>query len=279
MPANLFHHWTFEPPVVAALVGTAVLYLLAARAVRRRHGPAAIPRHREGAFVAGLLVVAVALISPLDHWSDLMFSVHMVQHQLLMMAAAPLLLLGAPVTLALRAMSPRTARRLLVPVLHSRGVSSLTSPVVALPLFVVFVWVAHLSPLYNVTLRNDTVHALEHMAFLATALLFWWPVMSVDPNPRRISHPARLLYLFLAMPAGALLGLAIINADRVLYPYYSQADPAIGVNALSDQRLAGALMWEGDMLVVVVVMAFVLLDWLDSDDRATVRAEARGVAL
>lgn len=278
MAVDVIRHWTFEPPVVVGLAVVAALYVTACRAVRRRHGAAAVPRRREVAFLTGLAVCAVALVSPLDYWSDLKFSVHMVQHQLLMMVAAPLLLLGAPVTLALRVVPARTARRLLVPVLHSRAVSTLSSPVVAYTVFVVYLWAAHLSPLYAAALRSDNIHALEHLAFLVTALLFWWPVLAVDPNPRPLSHPARLLYLFLVMPASALLGLAVTSTGRILYPYYAQVGPAIGVNALADQRLAGALMWEGDMLVIVVVMALVLLDWLDSDERSTIRAEARVLA-
>jgi putative membrane protein len=265
--------WTADPAVIGALAATAVGYAGGVRRARRRHGRGAVPTRQVVAFTGGLVAIALALVSPLDYWAEQLFSAHMVQHDLLAMVAPPLLLLGAPVTVALRAVSPAAARRWIVPTMHSRPVLLLTAPPVAFGLFTTFLWVAHLSPLYDAALRDDRVHALEHVGFLVLGLLFWWPVVGIDPNPRRLSHPARLLYLFVMMPASSLLGLALTTANHVLYPAYILTAAPLGVSPLADQRLAGAIMWEGDMLFVVTVMAMVLLDWLDSDERRTVRAE------
>jgi putative membrane protein len=268
--------WSEDPVVIGALAATATAYACGVRRARRRHGRAAVPKRHVGAFAGGLVAIAVALLSPLDYWAGQLFSAHMVQHDLLAMVAPPLLLLGAPLTVALRAVAPATARHWIVPVLHSRPVLLLAAPPVAFGLFTTFLWVAHLSPLYDAALRDDRIHALEHLGLLGLGLLFWWPVVGLDPNPRPLSHPARLLYLFVMMPASSLLGLALTTANHVLYPAYVLTAATLGVSALEDQRLAGVIMWEGDMLFVVAVMAMVLLDWLDSDERRTLRAEGRG---
>jgi putative copper resistance protein D len=129
--------------------------------------------------------------------------------------------------------------------------------------------------MYDLALRNEGVHSLEHAAFLGAALLFWWPVVGLDPNPARLRHPGRILYLFLAMPVTAILGLAIYGSDRLLYPHYALASPLIGVSPIADQHLAGALMWEGGMLVMVVALAAVLLDWMRRDEREAERMDGR----
>ena len=123
-----------------------------------------------------------------------------------------------------------------------------------------------------------TIHALEHTAYLVASLLFWWPVIGLDPGPRRLSHPGRILYVFLAMPVTALLGLAITSADRVVYPYYAAASPLVGASALADQHLGGAIMWEGGMFVMVPALGLLLLDWFRHEERAALRSDARAAS-
>jgi putative copper resistance protein D len=261
--------------VVAGLVVSAALYLRGLQLLRRRAGPHAMPRWHLAAFLGGLAVIAFALLSPLDYWADIKFSLHMVQHELLAMVAAPLLLLGAPVTLALRVAPVRVARRRLVPILHSWPVRRLTAPPVAALLFTAVLWAMHLSSLHELALRDDRVHAAEHLVLLCSACLLWWPVLGVDPNPKPMSHPGKLLYLFLLMPISALLGLTIYSSGHVLYAEYADAAVAHHFSALADQQLAGGIMGEGDLVILVVAMAFVLLDWLDTDQQSTLRAEGR----
>ena len=261
--------WTFDPTVVAALLATAVLYLRGVRRVRRPDRKLA---NRAACFLSGLVVLWVALQSPIDAYADTRLSVHMVQHLLLTMVAAPLLVLGGPVILALRASTPAFRHRWLLPLLRSWPVRLLTAPVVAWAQFALVLWVSHFSPLYELAVRNDGVHALEHLLYLASAVLFWLPVVGVDPSPRRLSHPARLLYLFLAMPQASFLGLALWGTSRVLYPTYQAT---LGAGALDDQRLAGTIMGSAGMLVMVPALGLVLLDWLAREERAAARAEAR----
>jgi cytochrome c oxidase assembly factor CtaG len=266
---RLLSAWTFDPTVVAALLATGVLYLRGVRRVRRPDRKLA---NRAACFLGGLVVVWVALQSPIDAYADTRLAVHMVQHLLLTMVAAPLLVLGAPVTLALRAATPAFRRRWLLPLLRSRLVRLLAAPPLAWAQFAVVLWASHFSPLYEAAVRNDGVHALEHLLYLTSAVLFWSPVVGIDPSPKRLSHPARLLYLFLAMPQASFLGLAMWGADRVLYPAYQAA---LGPAALDDQRLAGTIMGSAGMLVMVPALGLVLLDWLAREEREAARVDAR----
>jgi putative copper resistance protein D len=196
----------------------------------------------------------------------------MVQHLLLTMAAPPLLLLGSPVTLALRTARDRPA---LLKLLNGRVVRVLSAPVLGWVLFVGTLWASHLPAFYDATIRHVFLHAAEHLAYVATALLFWRPVVGGDPSPVRLSHPARLLSLFLFMPQATFLGLAIYGSDRVLYTPYAATSPLLGTTAVGDQHLAGAIMWAAGMFFMVPAMVLVLVDWMRTDEREAVRADAR----
>ncbi len=149
----------------------------------------------------------------------------------------------------------------------------LGNPLITWSVFFVVMWGAHVSNLYEDALRSTSLHALEHIAFITAALLFWLPVVAADPAPGRLSHPARILYLFLAMPAMAFLGLTLASAGHVLYPTYAQVEGTAG--ALADQQLAGAMMWGGSMVLIVPALGIVLLDWMRADEREARRIDAR----
>jgi cytochrome c oxidase assembly factor CtaG len=259
--------WTFEPTVVASLLAAAVLYLRGVGRVRRPDRKLA---NRAACFLGGLAVLWVALQSPIDAYADTRLSVHMVQHLLLTMVAAPLLVLGAPVMLALRASTPAFRRRWLLPLLRGRAVRLLTAPLVSWAQFALVLWVSHFSPLYEAAVRSTGIHALEHLLYVVSAVLFWSPVAGIDPSPKRLSHPARLLYLFLAMPQASFLGLAMWGTNRVLYPSYQAA---LGAAALDDQHLAGTIMGSAGMLVMVPALGLVLLDWFAREEREAARVD------
>jgi cytochrome c oxidase assembly factor CtaG len=265
--------WRLDPPVVVGLFGIGLVYVEATRRLKRIS--AGFPRSRGRCFLAGLAVAYLALQGPIDAGATVLLSVHMLQHMLLTMVAAPLIVLGAPVTLALRASSPGTRHRILLPVLNSPMAQIVANPLVAWSLLFVVLWASHLTSLYEAAIQNPGLHALEHLAYLGSAVLFWGPVVGLDPIPSRISHPARILYLFLAMPPMAFLGLAIYSSDHLLYAYYATVPGATIASALADQHLAGALMWEGGMFVVVPALAFVLLDWMRRDEREAERTDER----
>jgi cytochrome c oxidase assembly factor CtaG len=270
MASRLLAGWTFDPAASALLAATAMLWLAGSRRATPAHGRAAVSRARTVLFMAGLAVVAVALQSPVDAGATTRFSVHMVQHLLLTLVAAPLLVLARPVTLALQAATPETRRQLLLPALRSRPVAVLASPPVAWCGFALVMWATHFSPLYEAALTDPGLHALEHLAYLGSAMLFWSVMAAVDPGPARLSPPARILYLFLAMPQMTFLGLAIYGARHVLYPVYGS-----GPAALADQRLAGALMGGSGVLVFLPAVGMLLLDWWAREERAAARADAR----
>jgi putative membrane protein len=270
--STILGSWTLEPVTVALLVGSLVWYVWAAGRFRLRTGA---PYRGTKPFVLGLGAVTLALVSPIHRYSELLLSVHMVQHILLTLVAAPLLLLGAPVTLALRTHTSAEARRWFLRVLHSGVVRVLTNPVVSWGLFAAVLWGTHFTQIYELSLEHEWIHSLEHAAYLGSALLFWSPVIARDPSPVRISHPARILYLFLAMPQMTFLGLAIYGSDQVLYRSYLSGAAALGISAIGDQHLAGALMWATGMFLIVPALGFVLMDWLDREEREAKRQEAR----
>jgi cytochrome c oxidase assembly factor CtaG len=207
--------WSIEPAVVVLLAVAAVVYL-------RRKGP------RPGLFVAGLAVVAVALLSPIATYAEGLLSVHMVQHLLLVLVAAPLLVAAFP--------GSRRPR-----------------PLLAWTAFAAAGWVVHFSPLFDLALRRPPVHAFEHVLFLGSGLLFWAPVLGAPDVG--LSYPARLLYLALAMPQNTFLALAIFSADHPLYPAYVRQGRAWGSSVLADQRLGGGIMWvAGDVTLLVAVL-------------------------
>src|SRR5438552_2337808 len=177
--------WRFEPLVLAGVLAGTIGWLFLVRRVRRRHSAHPYPAWRSAAFLGGLIVLAVALTSPIEAYEGELFSVHMLQHMLLELVAAPLLLLGAPATLALRAAST-SVRGLLLAVLHSRAVAAVSFPLLAWILFAAVNGGWHSSRLYNDALEIGWLHDVQHLTFLGAALLFWWPVIGADPSRWRL---------------------------------------------------------------------------------------------
>jgi putative membrane protein len=266
--------WQLEPLPLAGVAVAAAVYAWAGRRVSTRH-PRNRPRAwRMWAFLGGLAAIVLALNSPIEAYEGQLFSVHMVQHMLLELVAAPLLLLGAPATMALRAASPSVRRRLLG-LLHSRAVAVLTFPLLTWLLFAAVNWGWHLSELYNQALENPALHYLQHASFLLAALLFWWPVVAADPGRWRLPHPVRLFYLFLAMPQNSFLGVALMSAPAVLYSHYLSNLRAWGPSALADQNLGGVVMWVIGDLAFLIAMGAVVASWVRHEDRRTARLDAR----
>jgi putative membrane protein len=266
--------WRLDPVAIAGLLLAATAYLWAVRRVNREHPGNRQPAYRSWLFCGGLAAIGVALLSPIEAYEGALFSVHMVQHMLLELVAAPLLLAGAPITVALRAASPSVRRRLLA-VLQSRIVHAISFPVVAWVLFAAVNWGWHFSVLYDQALENQALHYVQHATFLGAALLFWWPAVGADPSPWRLPHAARILYLFLAMPQNSFLGVALMSASTVLYPHYVSNARDWGLRPLDDQALGGVIMWVvGDVFFLAGMMVVVWL-WMRHEDRRTERLDRR----
>lgn len=250
--------WSPDPSVFGGCVALLAAYLAW---LRRRLTSRAL------AFVAGVAVLLFALVSPLDRLGELyLFSIHMVQHLLLILVVPPLLLWGLP---------PDATRRLLrVPVVH-RLEAVLGRPLLALPIAIVTLWAWHLPALYDLALRNEGVHALEHLLFVATATVYWWPVLT-PVRERRLSPPAAMVYLFVGMASDAGLGTVLTFAPTPLYPFYAHPpDPygalslirdGWGISQLADQQMGGLAMWiPGGIFYIVAILAEFGL-WFGEDD-------------
>ena len=275
---TLLTGWEFDPLFIAAGAVASWLYIAGVRRVNHRHPASPFPRRRVVFFFLGMGVLVLALISPFAAYDTSLFTVHMAQHLLLTLVAAPLLLLGTPVTLALRAASPSLRRDWLLPVLHSRVMKVLTFPVVAWLLFTAAMWGSHFSPLYNAALEHEWLHRLEHLWYLSAALFLWWQVIGLDPTPWRMGYPIRLLYLFLQMPQNSFLSIAILNSETVIYDHYASISRSWGPSALSDQEYAGITMWILGDLLFITAMGFVAYAWMQHEERVP-RREDRARAL
>src|SRR3954452_24638295 len=184
---------------------------------------------------AGLAVLVAALLPPFDAAADEQLSVHMVQHLLIVLVAAPLLVAGAPIRLALRHL-PRRGRDALVRVLHSRLARVLGHPVVAWSVFAAVIVGTHVPAVYDLALRAPGLHACEHALYLWAALIFWAPLIGVDPVPHRLSSIGGVLSMRTALLPMTVVAVWRLPADSVVYHHYS---------SLSDQRNGAVVMWLG----------------------------------
>ena len=218
--------------LVGELLAGATAYLWAVRRARR-WAPA-----RTVAFLGGLVALAVALVG-LDAAADRTLVAHMAQHLVLVFVAAPLLVLGSPLALALRACGLRARRLLSAP--------ALAHPLAAWCALPAAMAVTHFTGLYGLALRHSAVHVAEHVLYVVAAALFWRPVLGADPVPHRPGVAGRLLYLMLAAGPLAVVGVAMQSSTHPWYPSYA------GPGALADQRDAGALMWVGGGLALAAI--------------------------
>jgi putative copper resistance protein D len=238
----------------------------ATRQVAREHPGNPYPRRRTVSFAAALLLVLLALQSGIERYDTTLFSMHMVQHLILLFPVPILLLQAGPVTLLLRVASPRWRARILA-VLQSRAVGVISHPLVGWTLLVAVMWGTHLSVMFETALENETIHNMEHALYLSTALLFWAPIFSVDPIRHRLRGGSALAYLITQMPQNSFLGVAIMFSSTPLYPHYVSLQRAWGPSPLEDQQLAGAIMWlVGDALFLAAIFV-VLAALAKSEDR------------
>ena len=218
---------------------------------------------------------AVALLSGIEAYDTALFSVHMTQHLLLTLVAAPLIALGAPITTLLRAATPNVRRTILLPILHSRVLRVLAFPVVTWIVFAAVMWGSHFSPLFDASLEDPLVHDLEHALFLGAGLLFWWPVVGLDPSPWRLAYPVRLMYVFLQMPQNTFLAVTILGSGIPLYAHYASLGRTWGPSPLEDQQIAGGLMWLGGDILFLAAMAAILAGWMRHEQRGAAAGDRR----
>ncbi len=271
---RLWRSW--EPaPLPWVVVGlTALAYLLAARRVTQRSPRQPWAAQRTVCFLTGLAVTAFALVGPPGAWDDVFFFAHMTQHLLLTMLAAPLLVLGDPVLLTLRA-SPESVRRSWwVPCLRSRAVRALTHPVVGWALFVGVMGLTHLPRVYDAFLDHPVLHDyVEHPLYLASALVFFQPLLSPTTGSRFVPHWVRLASLFTVMVPMAMIGFFIFATPHLAYPFYAHVARPFGPDPLADQHLGGILMWSTSMVMSAAWLVVAGNNWLRAEERRTQRTD------
>ncbi|MSQ36336.1 MAG: cytochrome c oxidase assembly protein [Dehalococcoidia bacterium] len=278
---RLWTAWSLDPFV---LIPAGLLALLYVRGLRRWRGGRAGSHHwwQTAYFALGLGTLVLALVSPLDRLAEHHFSMHMVQHLLLIAVGTPLLLLGAPTTPVLRGL-PRWARRLAARPLAPHGRASvvwrtLTQPLVALVLANAALIAWHLVPgWYDAAVRDDGIHALEHATFTGAALLFWWNVIDPRPLHAPLGYLARMGYVLVAGTAQSVIAALITLADYTLYPVYEDVRLILPIEPRADQELGGLIMWIPGQALNLIVLAALFGVWAVRSELAQQEAEQRAL--
>ena len=273
--------WDLDPEILAGIALAAGLYVFGWwRLCRYKSGCTVLPAWRGWCFAAGLASIAVALLSPIEVFSELFFFVHMTQHLLLVVVAAPLLWLAAPLLPMMEAL-PEGLRlglgRLLVsgsPLYRLFGVFA--HPLLALALFTGALAVWHVPPFYDAAQGQTAVHHLEHLIFLGTALLFWWPVIHPAGGPRRLSYGASILYFVPVLLEGNLIGALLTFANHPIYATYQQVPRLWGISVVQDQQLGGLIMWVPGGLVYLIPIFVLLTLLLKQEGKAGEETASRG---
>ena len=243
--------WALHPSVVAGLVLLGGLYVY--------WGGLRAPRRHVASFVAALVVLFLALNGPLHNLSDTyLFSAHMAQHLLLTLVFPPLLLYGCPAQVVRLLLRPRWVMAV------GRVV---TRPLAAASLFTAPIVIWHVPALYEAALRNHNLHIVQHLIFLTTAVIMWWPVLSPVPELPRIPHLLQMLYLFLLGIPMSITGALITLSNSVLYPFYAAAPRVAGLSPLDDQQIGGLLMWVLGGLMLWIVMTVIWFRYSVWDQR------------
>ncbi|HEY8481399.1 MAG TPA: cytochrome c oxidase assembly protein [Spirillospora sp.] len=279
-PGRLLTLWQFDLFFAVLVVVLGGLYLAAVVRLRRRGD--SWPLGRTVSWFVGLASIVAVTQTGVAKYAPILFSVHMAQHMVLNMLTPIFLVVGAPVTLALRALRParirgdRGPREWLTAVLHSRYVSIVAHPATATIIFVAGTFVLYFTPLFEAAMRNHLGHIAMMVHFLAAGALFFWVLLGVDPAPRRLPYPARLLLLFVTMPFHAFFGIALMNLGQPLARgWYNAVDPPWGTTILHDQHTGGAIAWAFGEIPTFVVLIFLALQWYADDQRKARRQDRR----
>jgi putative membrane protein len=269
LAAAVEYRWTFEPAILMTVGLAGGAYLWRIRDLGRSRGGGAARRHdglRTLAFMAGLVVILLALSSPVESLGEeRLFSAHMAQHLLLADIAPVLLLLGLSRVLM------RPAVRLLRPLEEALG--PLAHPITALALLVGAMWTWHIPVMYELALHHPLAHALEHACFFWTGLAFWWFVIEPVPPRHRLRGGWSLAYIGAAKVLMGLLGLVLTFSPNAIYDTYEQAPRTWGLSAVEDLNVGGVLMMLEQSVVLVIFFGLMVARLLASAEQAEQRRE------
>jgi cytochrome c oxidase assembly factor CtaG len=247
--------WNFDPSIWIGSLLIIGLYLYGIGPLRKKYqlGEPVKPG-KIILFLAGVLIIFFALSSPLDALGDdYLFSAHMAQHMLLSLAGPPLMLAGLPGWLV----SPLLRNKVIY-----RIARVLTFPIVAFFLFNFDIWVWHAPAIYDLALANDTVHFFEHITFLVTGFIFWWPILSPAAELPPLQVGGRILYIFLSDMPMVLLGAGLTFTPPLYTPYIEQTVRVYGLSAATDQQLGGLMMWVPGSILFIVIMSLLFIQWM-----------------
>jgi putative membrane protein len=261
--------WSLPPAPTLAIEVAAILYLRGWWCLRMAGVPF-VPAWRAVAFVSGLLTLWIALASPIDAINSLLLTAHMLQHMLFLMVAPPLILLGAPLVPIARGL-PSVARELFGSIAKAPAAEQvgrvLTNPVTGLLLLGIVMFAWHTPILYELAIRSDALHEVEHASFLFASLVFWWPVVSPWPSRAHWPRLAMVPYLLVADLQNTALSAILAFSDRVLYPSYAAVPRFFGLSALDDQVAAGAFMWVAGSVGFIVPAIVIAVQCLSTSSR------------
>lgn len=271
---SLLSEWS--PPLFIdfALLLTAIFYFRGWLGLRRS-SPGLLGRWRLVAFMAGMFSLWFAIGSPLEAFDDVSLTAHMIQHILLMLVVPPLVLIGFPALPLLHGLPKWFVRTPLGAALRWRPITEvgrfLVHPVVSLGLAAIAMIGWHVPAAFELALRSDFWHDVEHVCFLVTSILFWWPVILPFPSAAQWPRWSVPVYLFFGMFPSAAIGAFLVFCDRVLYPAYRDGPQLFGVTPMADQTLAGSLMWGLGGLVCIIPAAVITFKLLSPEtaDRTT----------
>jgi putative membrane protein len=268
-PHDLLTAWSLDPFVLLGLVVSTWWYVTGVQSLWRSAGSGqVVTRGQVAAFLGGIGAVFIALTSPLDALSGVLFSAHMSQHLLLTLVAAPLFVVAAPLqgmAWGLPVKLRRRASRLQGGL--RRALQRPALPALGLALFTVVFMLWHIPALYDAALRSELLHVVEHATMLGSALAFWWPIA----RPRRTHAGAGVFLLFISLVASGLLAALLVFSPRAWYAH--PATEAWGLSPLEDQQLAGAVMWVPGGAVYVIAGAAVVMRWLRIDEELAARTQ------
>lgn len=268
--------WSADPFFLVSCLAGLLLYGWGVARLLRRGDK--WPVGRTIAYVIGVLTVMLVMCTRLNDYGMVMFSVHMVQHMVISMLSPILILLGAPITLALRALptagrNRKGPRELLLMLLHSRYMRIITHPAFTIPLFIASLYGLYFSPLFDFLMESKAGHLAMMVHFLAVGLVFFWPIMGIDPGPHRPGHLMRMLELFAGMPFHAFFGIALMMASSPMVGTYEHPPASLGIDALADQTSAGGIAWAFSEVPSVLVLLALLFQWYGSEQRQARRMD------
>lgn len=277
---SLWERWSLDPELLIPVLLLTTLYLRGLSVWRNRSRPH--PTWRTASYLLGVTVLLLAIESPLDALAEHHFSMHMIQHELLMMLAAPLILLGAPTTPVLRGLPRSVRRRFVRPIMRRPEAhllyQTITHPLIVAVTFTALLWAWHLAPgWYDSALENRVLHDLQHVSFMLSGLLLWWNIIDPAPLKSRIGYITRMGLLVVLSTPKSFLGALITFNDSTLYGFYEEVRPILELTPMQDQEIGGLIMWVPSQMMFLLSAGIVFAVWAHKAEKRQQEEDAQRI--